>query len=397
MNSMVTTDDNPTAVDVKIDKLTSDADVYALVDSLREASSSSSAPIALDFRSLARARPQRINAHRTEIVANALLTEFAETDLIVHPPSSPNGRKNLERAGLAFAIRQRPPRLTHLETDRQKESWPAVDWGRTWSPFDSNFRQRIFEVGDEPDVLLDGKFVTFLNPHAYAADDDLVWELTENQAGEWISQLVRTRPTWVDSVHELGERKKTQQELIGKLRRVIYELVTNLSYAFCSHNVAGRARRNFLQRSYVQLYVTRGGTNSFDRLHFVAADTGFGIVATLLPKLVRSGEYDESSSELIIRQLINTELPDYGRSSGRGYDRITSILKEYSGDLFLTTGFANSSGQCQTMRAHSQYVAAESSKLRIIRDERLRFRGTTAHVILRLDESNRDDLDKTTV
>ncbi|WP_419839258.1 hypothetical protein [Candidatus Poriferisodalis sp.] len=373
---------------VKIDKLSSASDAYALIESIRELSSESTGPILLDFRSLAQSTKQRLDSHWTEIIANELLTEFVDVDLIVRPPSNPNGRRNLERTGCAFAIKQRPSSTTHIDTNHQTESWPAVDWERTWSPLDSNFRQRIFATQHEPDVLIDGEFVVFLNPHAYAGAEDLDHELTGNQIHRWISQLVRSRREWVSSAHELESRVQAQQRLTRTLGRITYELVSNLAYAFCSRNVVVHTRDGLLQRSYVQLYTTRGGRDSFDRLHFIAADTGFGIVATLLPKLAKATDLEQPDPAELIRRLISRALPPYGRNGGKGYRRITEILQEHGGDLYLTTGSVRTSGEPETIRAHAQYQGAgEAPKLSVCDDQRLGFHGTTAHVILRLGQS----------
>lgn len=373
---------------IQIDKLAADTDAHALIESIRKLYSAGLEPITLDFRNLTQRSAQRIDFHWTEIIANELLTEFAGAKLIIRPPSSPVGRRNLERTGCAFAIRQRPASATYIDTDRQEESWPAVDWARTWSPIDSHFRQRIFSAKHDPDVLLDGEFVVFLNPHAYANSEDLDDELTGNQINGWISQLVRSSPKWASSVDELESRDEAQQLLIRTLGSIIYELVANLAYAFCSSNVASHIRRGVLQRSYVQLYTTRGGKDSYDRLHFVAADTGFGIVATLLPKLTRTADFERLSPTEIIRRLISRQLPPYGRNSGKGYKRITEILEKHGGNLYLTTGLFGANGESETIRAQALYRGAgETAELSVSNDAQLGFQGTTAHVILRLGQS----------
>ncbi|MDE0496449.1 MAG: hypothetical protein OXH86_03760 [Acidimicrobiaceae bacterium] len=388
MTNVLVTSDKHRNLDVKVDKLITGSDVYEMIESIRELNACDAAPVVLDFRGLTQSTKQRIDPHWAEIVANELLAEFADVDLTIRPPSSPMGRRNLERAGCAFAIRQRPPSATIIDADRQTESWPALDWGRSWSPLDSNFRQRIFAAEHEPDVLLTGEFVVFLNPHAYAGAEDLDHELTGNQVDGWISQLVKSKTVWVASGLELEKRDRARRRLTRTLGNITYELVANLAYAFCCRNVARYARVGSLQRSYVQLYTTRGGRDSFDRLHFVTADTGFGIVATLLPKLSKIANFERPSSTELIRSLISRELPAYGRNSGRGYRRITEILQEHGGDLYLTTGSVDADGKSETIRAHGRYRGAgEPVALAVDHDERLHFQGTTAHVILRLERS----------
>ena len=236
--------------------------------------------------------------------------------------------------------------------------------------------------------MLAGEFVVFLNPHAYAGAEDLDDELTGNQVDGWISQLVKSKTAWVASGLELEKQDQARRRLTHTLGKITYELVANLAYAFCCRNVARYARVGSLQRSYVQLYTTRGGRGSFDRLHFVTADTGFGIVATLLPKLSKVANFEHSNSAELIRCLISRDLPAYGRNSGQGYRRITEILQEYGGDLYLTTGSFGVDGKSETIRAHGRYQGAgEPVALSVDHDETLRFQGTTAHVILRLEHS----------
>ena len=369
----------------KVHKLKTAEDVYDIVEFIRGTSDINGSEWSmLDFRNLCRRRPERSDPHWIEILSNELLGELADAKLVIFPPTHARGRKNLDRSGVSFAIKQRDSNMTDIHTDGPAPEWPAYDWAGRWTPTDTKFRRRILQDKYEPDTLLDREFVSFLNPHFAASEHDLSAELADNQATNWITGLIcpQSRGCLAEQ-----QKKSTDQPLVRELRSITYELVSNLKYAFIRQTNGAENISASRQRSYVQLYTTRGGTKSYDRLHFIVADLGHGIVRTIEPKLRANLEYPPSSPKQIIQDLLMGQLPDYGRSSGDGYKKIVDIVRQHRGDLYLTTGSSSPTGDINVVRAVLRHQANSTEKLTVDTDTRLGFMGTTAHVVIPLTMS----------
>ena len=366
----------------QVDKLRTASDVYDVVDFIRGPSGANSSQwLKLDFRDLCQHQPERTDPHWIEILSNELLGELAEAKLVILPPTHSRGRRNLDRSGVSFAIKQRASEITDIHTDGSASAWPAYDWAGKWTPTNTNFRRKIFQEKYEPDVLLDREFVTFLNPHYAASEDDLSAELTDNQATNWIRGLIRKR------LRGKLSNEQIEQALVCDMRAITYELVSNLKYAFKAQNNGAENVPPNRQRSYVQLYTTRGGTKSYDRLHFIVADMGHGIVHTMAPKLHSNPEFRGDNPEKTVRDLLMGTLPYYGQSSREGYHKIVDIVQQFKGELYLTTGSSSNAGGVHVVRAVLSYQAENDGDLIVEPDARLGFMGTTAHVIIPLGMS----------
>ena len=369
----------------RVDKLRTASDVYAVIDFIRGPSGANGSQwLKLDFRDLCQHQPDRTDPHWIEILSNELLGELAESKLVILPPTQSRGRRNLDRSGVSFAIKQRASEITDIHTDGSASAWPAHDWAGKWTPTNTNFRRKIFQEKYEPDVLLDREFVTFLNPHYAASEADLSAELTDNQATNWIRGLIRKRLRGKSSNEQ---HRQIEQTLVCDMRAITYELVSNLKYAFKAQGNGAENVPTNRQRSYVQLYTTRGGTKSYDRLHFIVADMGHGIVRTIAQKLPSDPELRGGNPEKTVRDLLMGTLPYYGQSSGEGYQKIVDIIKHFKGELYLTTGSSSSAGGVDVVRAVLSYQAENDGDLIVEADARLGFIGTTAHVIIPLEIS----------
>ena len=355
----------------EVTTLASARDIYNIVIFVRNTSrGDDSAWSELDFRGLCRTPAERIDPYWTEVLSNELLGELGSARLIIVPPETPSGLKNLDRTGMTFAIKRRDAAATSVRFSSSGNVWPASDWSRSWSPYDSRFRRKLFEHNYEPDVLLDREFVTFLNPHLYATSYQLRVELEdelENQAAGWITELIR--------------RDNIENTLLDDLCHITSQLVSNLSHAFQRQPAYGKCLPSTRQHSYAQLYTTRGGGEaSHNRLHMVVTDLGHGIVTTLLPKLEATLGARYGSSSSVIQRLLEGKLPSYGRAGGEGYEQIVDLVHKHSGELILTTGHDRISDGFDVVRARLKGGQNPTVDL----DERWRFFGTTAHVVIPL-------------
>ncbi len=366
----------------QIAKLAGPTDIYDVLEFVRGHGSgaSSSEWLELDLREFEKKPSQRSAAHWIEILSNELLGEFAERKLVIRPPSTIRGRRSLDRSGMSFAIAQRNRTSTAVRSLSGKfEGWPPTDWKREWSPGDTLFSRKLVRDVDEPDELIPGEFVTFLNPHLHATSLKLGVELVNYQVRPWIERLLsRSGDTGV-----LAD--SADQRLIEGITAITYQLVENLRYAFPTRRFCREYRLSATRKSYVQLYTTRGGgEDSYSRLHLVVADTGIGIVGSLKPKLryTRDGKHLDPRS--IIDRLMSRSLPSYGRAAGGGYRKVIEAVSRSSGELLLTTGSTDTDHRSAVFRGELSCRDRSRPIHTVDVDSNLHFVGTTAHAMIPL-------------
>ena len=376
----------------QITKLAGPTDIYEVIEFVRENGSGeeSSEWLELDLREFEKKPAQRSAAHWIEILSNELLGEFAEKKLVIRPPSTVRGRRSLDRSGISFAIAQRKRTSTDVKSlGGTFEGWPQTDWKREWSPSDSLFSRKLLREADEPDELIPGAFVTFLNPHLYASSFRLGVELVNYQVRPWVKKLL------CPSGNEDDEVDPTIKRLIEDVTAVTYQLVENLRYAFPTKRCYREYRLMPTRKSYVQLYTTSGGGDgSYGRLHLVVADTGIGIVGSLKPKLRYSHAGKGLDSRTIVDRLLSRSLPPYGRAAGSGYQTVIDAVCGSSGELFLTTGSMRREDTQEVFRGTLSCRKATSPSHTVEADSNLHFIGTTAHAVIPMKRSlpeTRDD------
>lgn len=364
----------------QIIKLAGPNDIYEVLDFVRENDSgaASSNWLELDLREFEKKPSQRSAPHWIEILSNELLGEFAERKFVIRPPSTTRGRRTLDRSGMSFAIAQRNRTSTDVQSHGGTyEGWPPTDWKREWRPGDSLFSRKLIRDRDEPDELIPGALVTFLNPHLHASSLKLGVQLVNHQVRPWVDRL------FVQPYDSSKSADPSIAGLIEDITVITYQLVENLQYAFPTR----RFRREHIlmptRKSYVQLYTTSGGgSSSYDRLHLVVADTGIGIVGSLKPKLQFTNEGRVLDSRSIIERLLSRSLPPYGRAAGGGYRKIIDAVCTSAGELLLTTGSTSLDHKGEVFRASLSCRAASSSTVTIERDSHLHFIGTTVHAVI---------------
>ena len=221
----------------------------------------------------------------------------------------------------------------------------------------------------------------FVNPHLRAKDEVLVDEVGREGAEPWMVDLIES---YASSIERSARIRMGQ-----RLSRLTRELVSNLDHAF--RPIAGLngsvERRN--RKSYVQLYQTLGGgPESHNRLHIVVADSGFGIVRTLRPKLrVVDPRYSALSEAKpdheIVRELLDGALPQFGQASGLGYRSVLEVAESFGGSVKVATGsqdFATGS-QISVLAQRPADGKVESRW-----EARLSLEGTVVHATIPLDQ-----------
>ena len=363
----------------QITKVAGPKDIYEVLEFVRTNASGSTASewLELDLRDFEEKPSQRSASHWIEILSNELLGEFAERKLLIRPPSTVRGRRSLDRSGMSFAIAQRNRTSTNVQgIGGSYEDWPPTDWQREWSPGDSLFSRKLIRDADEPDELIPGEFVTFLNPHRLASSLKLGEELVNYQVRPWVERLLRRSCRASDADPFFS--KLTEDVTV-----ITYQLVENLRYAFPTKRFCREHILTSTRKSYVQLYTTGGGgAESYVRLHLIVADTGIGIVGSLKPKLQLTREGRSLDPQSMIDRLLRRSLPPYGRAAGGGYRKIIDAVSESGGELYLTTGSTGVDGTREVFRSSLSYRRKSPAAHQVQTDANLHFIGTTAHAVI---------------
>ena len=369
----------------QITKVAGPTDIYEVLDFVRENGSSATASewLELDLREFEKKPSQRSAVHWIEILSNELLGEFADRKLLIRPPSTVRGRRSLDRSGMSFAIAQRNRTSTNVQSlGGTYEGWPPADWQREWSPGDSLFSRKLIRDKDEPDELIPGEFVTFLNPHLHASSLKLGVELVNYQVRPWVRKLLE-RPDGTSEASDASNKR-----LVEDITSITYQLVENLRYAFPTRRFRREYALPHTRKSYVQLYTTSGGGDDpHGKLHLVVADTGIGIIGSLKPKLRYAVEGRSLDSPSIIERLMSRTLPSYGRGAGGGYRKIVDAVCGSDGEFLLTTGSTEIEGTREVFRASLSSRKTSSPSATVDTDANLHFIGTTAHAAIPLKQA----------
>lgn len=298
----------------------------------------------------------RLNSASVLVLANLLLQVDCE-DLSFSLPVNRGLVMQLTRGGFFFAM----ARCSVLDEPE------ARNWIESFDPNSSAERQLALGW---PDISKDDFFATsavqrylysFVNPHKRPAQDvhsEVFWTLLQ----PWLNRRLS-----LTAKNALGTKK-----LIKDAGRVTVELIDN---------VAEHAELGESGVSLSQVWATLGGgSQSFNRLHFSAMDTGIGIGESL------AGQGFGHDFESLVLHAVSGELPI--RETGRtyGYRNITKIarrLRDQDGhgpsEITVLTNHPGQSGNALEIAFSS---AADSFSSKVI--EGLPIRGTIVLISLGL-------------
>ncbi|HUP69786.1 MAG TPA: hypothetical protein VM142_08215 [Acidimicrobiales bacterium] len=323
-----------------------DATQASVLDALRALRAQPGAPAVLDLSPAAAGASQhrRPDLMTLAMLSNVLVTTERRRSIVLQIPQDDNLLRQFARAGVLFALAQRPgPSALHLvEADGtlfpSQPAWADLSaWRRNWTPEDSAFRQLVLTGAakpSEPWALVQRGLVTFKNPHLAVERHRLTRELNTNLLRHWTPQVL----------DHYGVASGDGAELVLSVSAAVNELVLNFAVhpfgTIASAPPTGRDIPKDRQVGYVALYTTDGGGDaSGNRLHVVVADGGHGIPATLRPKLPRRHPARTNTSDAeLTRLLLEGGVPAYGRGEGRGFLRLVELARLHAGRLRLCTG-----------------------------------------------------------
>jgi len=263
------------------------------------------------------------------LLGNALLGSFGTRDLELRV--SDDSADWMAASGLAFALANRAGRTS---VNGRSPTWLRnSDWARDWlpghtEPLEALHRSETTELFDpsavgettlRPDLYGPG-FAAFVNPHL--TDPAVQRHPVTTSLWPWLDRLVphqQVTPTTRD------RRKRW----IADVGRFIDETVGNV----WEHARSGDGSPLF---SLVQVFATRGGSRSSNRLHLSVQDTGAGIPATARPKLA-PGLAAAITDDQLLGKLLEGSLAPWGHGRGQGLPKIVEICRRHHGTLRLAT------------------------------------------------------------
>lgn len=322
----------------------------------------------------------RIDADTAAAFANLLLSVRRTAPIVMWLPELPALLRPLVRAGLLFALGQRPGAVTAFLGDQ-----PAPDlvehWRGTWNPNATAFRHRVTGSVDTPDDDAQGAdlgdavsagHVIFKNPHLAVARERLATEVSDNLAVPWVRRVVGAASPQAD--------KAWLTMFSDAAGSVIRELLFNLAVHPFAPLTGVQDLEHDRRRAYVSLFSTRGGgEKSHNRVHVVVADTGHGIARTLRPKLRQLGS-DTATLDpgKLLTALLEQTLPSYGHAEGFGFGRIIDLVQRFGGTLHLLTSADDDIGGS----IDATHSSGKSSARRLPTFDCF---GTIAHAVLSLE------------
>lgn len=344
-----------------------------------------------------------LNTATATLMSALLLSErYRDLPLEIRLPTGRADLLQLARSGVLFAAAQRPgpTRVTALAAQDRlfdlvgDELSGLQEWKGRWSHVDKRFRRCMLEQSaetptaderaDEQDAgrqppgpssparvplapLVQDRFVTFLNPHR-SSRTRVNNELTHNLVEPWLARLIGPPPAAADwTLPPLTDERLPD---VRAYSQTVDELLDNLcDYAFEDSACA---------LSYLQLYTTKGGRRSADRLHMSVLDNGLGILTTLRPKLVGRLEA-EYSDEQLLDELLHGGLR-YARGRGRGLAYIAELAADRRGSALIATSCPSGGALIAQLRRGAWSIG---------RVDWLPLQGTLAVLTLELEQRKR--------
>lgn len=255
---------------------TSGREVQGLLESFRRADAAGT-HLDVDLRGFDRgnASRRRLSPVWLAVVSNLLMGRFSDLPIRVALPHAPSARIQLLRGAFYFALAQRPGPVELASHD--SDSVPALNASKgTWVPRRGPVPVLLEEAAG---TRLAERTCLYANTHS-RAESGYFRRYEGSAAFPFLGEAV-PRPQG-----RMGDALRS--EFLSATCETLAEVLDNIStHAFNLRQPDFRS--DWLgpaivdrSRSGLLVSLTTGGTNSCDRLHFLAFDNGFGI-----PRMMR--------------------------------------------------------------------------------------------------------------
>ena len=357
---------------------TAERDVQEILACLRRAFSDS-APLCLDLRSLdeGNASARRVGLWWVSSVTNLLAGHFSDLPLRVAMPAARGVQLQLLRGGLYHALAQRPGRVDYTTCNGLTEDALRSSTG-AWAP-----KTGPVLFGEASGTPVSERSYLYANTHARAESG--YFRRYEGSAafpflGEIIPKPVAGAGREAHGMFLLWACRALMEVLDNFSTHAFNRLDAGFDADWLGPMVVERAR------SCLLVGVTTGGADSYDRLHFVALDNGFGIPRTMRwrhPASLRS-----TGSADIVERVLRERLTDRNIDghAGGGLWCLSVLAGFAGGTIWVISEDDLSEGQGATrVQVDVPALGSGDQSLRVgRRSTPLPWRGTTVHVQIRV-------------
>lgn len=264
------------------------------------------------------------------VFAGALMADLGHIPLRISHEPDETLLANVFRSGLAAALGSRGGPISF---DDPGSPLNDAGLGATWTPGMSAFRAAMFGAGPDLGAGLFGpSHAVFLNPH----------RTTTPPGPSSITRIVRR---W------LGTRLDGEgaRERVADVGFAFDQLVVNVT----EHAVTDSTPS---VNSLARVEIESGPNGEPASLHLAVLDTGAGIANTLRAKLA-----DPPPDVELLPALLQGGLEQWGRARGIGLSRLTQLVREASGSMFLAVEGTSVSVEGTTVTAFASASAAAGS------------------------------------
>ena len=357
---------------------TGERDLQDLLVAVRRAGSLDTS-LRLDFSRLddGHSSSRRIGAWWVSSLSNLLVGHFCDVPLRVALPAASGMRLQLLRGGLYYALAQRTGPVDYTTSDEASEAVLDSSKG-AWTP-----RKGPVLFREASGTPVGGRSYLYANTHS-RAESGYFRRYEGSAAFPFLGDVI-PRP-------REGIRGEVREMFLLATCETLVEVLDNISAhafnrldatfdaAWLGPTIVDRAR------SCLLVGLTTGGTDSHDRLHFVAFDNGFGIPRTMRWKHTAPLQLRGSASimECVLRErLTDREIDGH---AGAGLWCLCRLARFAGGTITVTSEDDLSGGQRATrIQISVPPAAAEDPSLEIMsRNMPLPWRGTTVHVQIRV-------------
>jgi len=308
----------------KVRSLSRWSDLHPLSDLISTSTGSHSA-LTLDLSSLDRegVEARRLDLLTVALLANLLVGVLSDAPLSVSLPAAPSMLAQLRRGGLFFALAQRRGAVTWQP---RGASDLVENWSGAWRPA---MGDKLF-VDDAAAAEVDERLYLYANTHRLG--QGYFRQYQPGAAMPWLADLV--------PVPRDRTLRQVRQDFVASAVEAIIEVLENVaSHAFKRRQRLdddwlrphGRRAKSMLLCSLTK----GGGTASWDRLHVLAMDNGYGIGRTLRWQHPdATGSTAELLEAVLQRKFLERGIPGH---SGRGLWYLHGLSRIAGGAVHVVT------------------------------------------------------------
>lgn len=299
------------------------SDLHPVIDALAAAGGDDDS-VVLDFSPLDRegVEARRLDLLSIALLANVLLGVAGDVSMTVRMPEAASMRAQLRRGGLFFALAQRPGIVLW---DPPSSSTTVTGWSGAWRPA---LGDQLFPGAAAAE--LDERLYLYANTHRLG--QGYFRQYQPGAAMPWLANLV--------PVPKDRTLRQVRQAFVASAVEAVVEVLENTStHAFKRRQ---RLTEDWLHphgrraKSMLVCSLTKGGGEaSWDRLHVLAMDNGYGIGRTLR---WQHPETDRPTGELLEavlrRKFLERGIPGH---SGRGLWYLHGLVRIAGGAVNVVT------------------------------------------------------------